>query len=270
MSFFSKTSGSYLMKLQLKLIAAAALIAVAGSASAKISTDYSTTGGELVFFAWDSAQGKSYQQDLGISYGSFLPGSANLSFNISVLGQAWTDYMASVGGTLAGTKWGVTGIFAADSATPGQYGLLTTVAAGTTAATLNTQTTKPLVTAIDKFDANFKALNNKNVNDQDISNNASFANAYNYKGLVGNTGGGLVFKDDNAIGTKSSFEYLLLVDSAPNSRTSNTLFAGTTLAFDGTTVSAVTAAVPEPTTYAMMIAGLMLVGGIARRRNSAK
>ncbi|MCC6535058.1 MAG: PEP-CTERM sorting domain-containing protein, partial [Burkholderiales bacterium] len=40
------------------------------------------------------------------------------------------------------------------------------------------------------------------------------------------------------------------------------------LAFDGGNVSLSVAAVPEPETYALFVAGLLLVGGYARRRRT--
>ncbi|MEC5217717.1 hypothetical protein RCH09_002679 [Actimicrobium sp. GrIS 1.19] len=262
------------MKLQLKLIAAAALIAVAGSASASIQQGNALAagGGELVFFAYDATQGKSFQQDLGMIFNNFLPTNASLpNFSASVLGANWTSYLASVGGSLAGTTWGVVGEYKGSGIQVNGQRLMTTVAAGTTAAQLAAQSTNKLATAVAAANANFLALNATNVADANVAVNASYVNAYDFTANVGNNlGSGLTFSNANAIGTAAAFTYF--ARTTTGALAANTAYNNAfSFNFDGSSISAVTvSAVPEPTTYAMMIAGLMLVGGIARRRNSAK
>jgi hypothetical protein len=262
------------MKFQLKtLVAAVALVAAAGQAAAvAMPLNNTATGTSLLFYAFDDATKTSYVQDLGQTFSSFLPtataAGANFSAGVSS-NTGWNEYLASVGNDTANTYWGVIGGISANAAST-QNGFMSTIRAGEssdgqTAAKAKSTVSGPLKNVLVGINGVTSTASTGFFSASAAGDN--IANNFQHNGF-----GNLVFNTDNLIGTSSAFQY----------GNSNAAFAVTTYAnadgnsafsFDGANVSyaVAVAAVPEPETYAMMLAGLMLVGGIAaRRRNSAK
>lgn len=262
------------MKLQLKTIAAAvALAVVAGSAAAAVPVTSTATGSELLFYAFDDATKTSYVQDLGQTYSSFLPTSAAAGANFSASissNTAWASYIASVAGDFSNTYWGVV---AGKSISP--KGLLTTVRAGDSGITTSSSGTvqggvttslnglmNGLNTATSSLASGYFTANGGTAADNIVNN---YGSGHNIAGKLGPD-----FHTDNLIGTSSTFEYLNLGGSVATNVYANA-YGNSTFSFDGTTLAYTVAAVPEPSSYAMMLGGLMLVGGIAaRRRKSGK
>ncbi|AXS81484.1 PEP-CTERM sorting domain-containing protein [Dechloromonas sp. HYN0024] len=89
------------------------------------------------------------------------------------------------------------------------------------------------------------------------------ANAGNFTNGMKNSWGGNAagWTTDNVVGTAADFYTVTAATSAAG----GTLVASG-ITFDGTTVAV--AAVPEPETYSMLAAGLLMLGAVARRRKA--
>lgn len=258
------------MKFKLKALAVATAFAlsagVANAGSINVSTTNATTndyagGSDLIFFAWTS--GKSFVQDLGISIANFLPASsaANTSQSFTADG-AYSSFLtaATSAGSQGSIKWGVVAV-RTDNLSNGlgdSYAAVTE-RIGTTAAQLAAQKSNNVTGMGNPFD---------------VFANATTATAY-YQGnptddnwskaLKSNFASKLAFNADNAVGTNGISFILLDSVGATTATPQETAFAGT-WGFDGSTVSYTVAAVPEPETYGMLAAGLLMLGAIARRR----
>jgi len=265
------------MKLQFKLIAAALVLAAAGSASAQVSTPTSANGSDILFYAFDNTTKNAFEMDLGPAYTNFLPGSAaaGTSFTDNIAASAaWAQYVAAEGGTTANTTWGVVG----GDKNAGAYGLLTTSTAGTdpSAVTSLGNIRGAIGTPL------FNLFNGLNL----VTNTAALTAGYFTNSTTGenignnfqNNGGiKLGFTTDNAIGTASQFNAFDVATGLVTSKPAATVYGNAngnaTFNFDGTTLSynvpSIVAAVPEPSTYLMMLIGMMLVtGAVIRRRDS--
>jgi hypothetical protein len=250
-------------------LALAALVAVAAPAFAAVQTAGDIGQAEYVFVATNGSG--SYFQDLGTSTDA-LSALMNTtgSFSQSVTGAEFTKFL-NFGGT--NTQWA---IIAAqpigDGFNPGEINAWTTrnvnQALGTVQNSQSNDATSNLAVAFIKAD---NASNPKVANNHLAS--AFGTSTYFTNALTGFNG---YFNARNAVGTSAQMVYL-----TPSSDTSdapsqyevlmNTSGSTYMASFDGTNVSisaAVTPAVPEPSTYAMLVAGLAAVGFVARRRKA--
>ena len=265
------------MKLKLKALAVASAMLFASGAFAAINNaEVGTTantpgdyagGSDLIFYAYtgSGATGKSYVQDLGVGMGAFLPAStaANTTTVFSILNGTAYGQLVAAGGTI---NWGVAAVH---SNTTGPFALgmdylFTTVNNSVTAATLANQTDSGIKNAVGVFDnfANYSATTTGGYYDS----NPDLANwATNLTSKIGPSS--LTFSAVNGVNASGvRFQMCDTPDGTSAKNTSQTAFAGT-FGFDGSALTyTVTAAVPEPGTYAMLLAGLMMIGGIARRR----
>jgi hypothetical protein len=274
------------MRFNLKSIVAAVAMSVA-SASAMASIQSGTVGnagggGELFFVAYDATAGikSSYIKDLGVTFSSFLTTptySALGSLNVSS-DTKWGTYLSNIGGVanLGNTRWAVvstlqdstiginnaqgskllvTGQAAAPAASNGQIA----AAAGE----INT------VFLPDLGDASGVAVNNSYVF------SASDVTPKNWSNIEqANVNSNLGFSIVNPIGTAANFYQLVRSSNrATTAGTVSTVLSNASTGyqwqFDGSSVYAAAAPVPEPETYGMLLAGLALVGAIARRRRAA-
>jgi hypothetical protein len=272
------------MKFQLKtLVAAVALIGATGSAFAAIPSVNAATGSELLFYVFDGVAKKSFTLDLGQTYASFKPGTSaaasDFSFSMSNYATPWNAYVASIGGDFSNTTWGVV---AGNNvaANNGGKGFLTTVQAGadTSEQTSNAAQSGvggPLKVWID--DLNVKTgiagvnLANGYFTDKPVQANITTGFGINHTGA-----GKFSFVLDNAIGTDSEFRTLNMFGSGGTATITQAAYANvhgnSKFSFDGNNLkyTVAVAAIPEPSSYAMMLAGLMLVAGVARRRHLNK
>ena len=265
--------------MKLKLIALAAMLA-AGSANAAIDGGNVNTGnGELFFSIWDTTQ--SYTRDLNVSIDAFqtslaAAGNLNLSFAADA---TFTSFLAGVADVNA-LKWN---IIATD--TSGARRNLTTY-------TLPEDTT-PLVADIGRSMAGGIQAKINNINGTaGFNSNGGLAGVGGDSAIflasdAGYTGNDISF--GTMLGNKAGFDTtgtvarnsyatglgFMRVDSAAIGTAvsglneySDNAFAVNAWLDGGNTlhIAAAVAPVPEPETYALMLAGLGLVGFMARRR----
>jgi hypothetical protein len=236
------------MNFKLKaLVAAVALAAVAGQASAALTLPTDTQTSDALFFALDIKAGTSYVYDLGSV--SSLTSTLSTGVNVTT-SSAWTSFAASAAST-SDITWGI--VYATGDANNYSWG--TTLTSGKTAAkVLSGKVNSGVATA---FDSYAKTTSLTQAGDSQFSN---ATDASNFVVSNKNTWGGnaTAWTDNNAIGTKANL-YTFVGGAAGTLSISG-------INFDGSTVSI--AAVPEPETYSMLAAGLLMLGAVARRRKA--
>lgn len=254
------------MKFNFKAIAAAVAMVAAGQAFAAIQPGNLTsgaTGGELVFYAFDDVTKTSYVKDLGVTFASFLATPTFASVNVS--GDAnWVSYLGSVNSDTSNTYWGVFASEKTSALSANGVNILTTARANAPANSSTSQVrgidgtfNTTYLGALQGTDVNY-AANLSYFSASTGTDNWAIALQHNLAGKVG-------FITDNAIGTAANFYRLSAAASATTNATLTTvLSAPTQITFDGTTLAV--AAVPEPETYSMLAAGLLMLGAVARRR----
>jgi hypothetical protein len=268
-----------------KPLVAALAVALAAPAFAAIAPG-ATGNGELFLVVQDSAAKVSFTLDLGITMDDFLvAGQAetgkSLSFNVAA-DSNWAAFTAAT--TAGNLKWGV---LAFDSfGGTANNRLLTTVRATDTEAKMTTSTNIGLAQGVGTTTAGsfFASVNNSgthNSNGQtDYSVNGSSVNAStdpSNKGYFGQPGGtsdtlngNMKFSNLNPVGTASLFYEVFPSGSSPGGFVKLDKFDNSqhqaAWNYDGSTLSYSLAAVPEPESYALMLAGLGALGLLARRR----
>jgi hypothetical protein len=280
------------MKMNFKLktlVAALALSAVATSANAAIDSGYGNS--ELVFSAWDADAGVGYTYDLnwdkflndmvGIDQAATVAGNDLLRANavvqssmIGANGVIFDDVLTGLPfGTSSNVQWNL-GAF--DSV--GRTRLLITQGdAGLPFASTNIQ----VKAAVTGFSAYAPTSNDFiTVAATDTYAVTSDTNGGAYAGNMGNGFVGNVADTTNVLGG-TSFMYLLAQEFVTSALGAKPSFQQQLLSFDNKAIFAKTylqdgawrlqiaAAVPEPETNAMMLAGLGLMGFIARRRRNS-
>lgn len=288
------------MKLKLKAILAAVTFAFAGTALADINPGNIVTAGpqqgngELFLSVWNNSLGQSYTRDLGINLSNFLPTGTAAPVN-AVAGNG-VDYAFGAAPTI-----GVGNVL-----NPGYlltFGLDASPASSILATLLSTSGTVWSVIGAENF-GNDRLLFTSNQTlpsfatsqlQSGTSNIATHLGAVNLlqTGAADPTANGSstatppsVAFSGTALGVNATISGLNTVAAVGQSldfwfanqtgTTTSTIsqFGGGEwlLASDGTlswNVEQVSAPIPEPGTWAMLMAGLAMVGGIARRRTQA-
>lgn len=278
------------MNFKLKaLVAALVLSASATSANAAISANSGNS--ELVFSAWDSVAGVGYTYDLnwtkflndmvGIDQATTVAGNALLTANAvvksSMIGAGGVIFDDVLTGLPFGTSSNVQWNLGAYDSTGRTRLLITQGDSGLPFASTN----DGVKTAVTVFGGYAPASNTFITTPADDTYAVTAStNGAAYAGNAGNGFTGKTVDTTNVLGG-SSFMYLL----APTTQSASAALAinQQLLSFDGKAIVAKTyfqdgawrlniaavAAVPEPETNAMFLAGLGLMGFIARRRRNS-
>ncbi len=237
------------------------------------------------------AQGTDIFASGALAYaGSPVSANWNLSANTSTVATGnwstqWTEFT-----TLAGNdyKWGViavdaTGPTAGASATNNvrNQSLFSTANAATTNASFTALTTSGVSNVKANFDS-FLAYTGNLGNHGTVDNGASVNSTNNVNGdlnrtLKGNFGQSSVGwnylanvgETQSVVLAMQSGSKVYVLGETNSLDTLHDVADRASFTFDGTTLSYQVSAVPEASTYAMLLAGLGAVGFIARRRKSA-
>ena len=279
----------------LKIAAAVALVAAAAPSMAKITILAENTN-ELVLNVWSVSQQASYTQDLGLTLGAMLAGgmsNAGYSFSAAVTSTLTSQAALANASDL---RWSVTVFDTAGDFQPDATRLLTTynpatapggfvptgpgsnIAAGPAIVAADIQSSQATWEA---FISNVNQVGGHTAAGNGSSYSTPSTNALgyllNFDAPAGNMQGFLQnFDTGLAQGASSNFYYFTggdadFADSPAKILQFKNSANNGTWTFDGSTVSYTLAAavpVPEPESYALMLAGLAALSMLAKRRNS--
>lgn len=261
-----------------KMKVAVAAIALTASMSAGAAMNNSASGdSSLILTLLDNTNNISATFDLGFSYSTFqaasvtTPGTVfswDLANNANY-SQAWNSFLGTA--VLSGSSWAV---FAGDNlgSGAGSRGMITTYASG------NTMTQSQLATGLGNFDSYIDANNSigthatvANGASSAISGNAfaESASAYGTTKKINNQGTLVVMNGFDQSMNVVSLQYVgtnQLANAAMTTYANAVGNATFNMASNGVLTFA--APVPEADSWAMLMAGLSLMGFIARRRTS--
>ncbi len=258
--------------MQIKKIALAVLaVAAAAPAFALIEGAGVEMGqAELVFVAYNDKA--SFVKDLGITTSAFLAQmNTTGTFDMSVLGSEYSRYLAQNG---SATLWSVVVANPIEFGfNPGEINYFGTKNVSQATFGVNNQLFNDGVNALSQHFATVDSVaNNAGIGSDAGINNIEWTGiagpgAIDYAAGFSNLAN--AYTTTNAVGVASEMVYL----TSSNANGSALVVGGAMgnpamrINFDGSTISAVSP-IPEPSTYAMLMAGLLAVGFVARRRQA--
>ena len=284
------------MKFNLRAMAFAAAALVSGAAQADFNNP-ATGDGTLLFVAIDADANIAFTADLGLTVSSFVNGTTftsglaapvtwNFATNATNSGIAGTNAWSTAYSTFTGTQTGgnfTWGVIAGESQSGGTVASRNTLSTGnaTPAQMLNLTTSAQVTNQLTPI-AQFSAAVN-NFGNLAAANTNGAATTTSSDGVAYVNGSGSIFNNFNSFntwsymlanGVSSTFQRAQQVPAQvtqfgnPNGPLDSLASNPITFTFDINTNTLVLAPVPEPGTYAMMLAGLAAVGFMARRRKS--
>jgi uncharacterized protein YjbJ (UPF0337 family) len=284
------------MNFKMKTLAVAAIAAMAMSGAAEARIQDGTTGNsELVFSAWDGAVGYTLDLNTILTLNDLVAGgAADGLFAVSppatvaasligsdgvIFDQLLTNFVGF--NDLGNVQWNLA---AGDSIS--RYRFLTTLGDSAADMNISNNNIKNAVTAFNGYvgGANGKSTDNVTMAVDGYANTV-LADGVAYAGNMGDNWAGKVNDTTSLLGASTSLWVLGMNNSSTTGIAGSTTgYINQLMTFDGRAVSASTyladdgyhlriaadvAAVPEADTWAMMLAGLGLMGFIARRRTQA-
>ncbi len=283
------------MKFNLKALAVAVGLAlVAGSASAAIRLpgDTGLNGSELFAVVYDTESKASFMKDLGLELQNFLPTPAgtgvtapgtNIPFNLTA-DSNWASFLALTDGSPT-LRFMVAAADTTGGSAPNGQRFMATGAANPFSNLQNQQISGNLAAAAVKFlgdnqnrgthsSATPVAANGSSVTTDDLAIN------FGKPGTMTPTWNGVTGNMTGALGDSLNFYFITRSSSAspslkPGGDQYDNLAGPFTWTFSqaaGGGAYALTYAapipIPEPETWALMLAGMAIVGSIARRRQA--
>lgn len=273
------------MSFKIKSLVAAVALVAAGQAFAAIDTSTSNVigtptnvgGTEVIFYAWDSVAGASFSFDTGIKFQDFRADSAaanaSQSFNFASLplaSSAYSSYISAIGGDFSNTTWGVFALRSGSAGGPlGSITVATTVRDNQDliAAEQGSGALKNMKLFVDQtlYTANqlgHAAGDNLTGDFATVGSNAYIGNS------IQDQLGGLTVVEATNFVDANEYKFFLVEATTNNSSAPVVSEYAGTWSFNGNSLNYTVAAVPEPETYAMLLAGLGLMGAVARRRRA--
>lgn len=261
------------MNFKLNALVAAALLVAAGSANAAISDNLSGNG-ELFLAVSDVVAGYSFVGDLGIAMDSFS-GATGQSFNLSSFSQ-WTPFLAAVGGNLSNANFAVLA-FDSTGTTAGSDRMMLSTSSTVALADLEATQSKVLGAAASAPNTWFGKVNTSTDvaggDMESVANGSAYSSVANTSTYFDTAvGGSILNKLPYSVYTSASeaakFGYMV-TGGTQSTLTPVVYTALGDFAINGNSLNYTVAAVPEAETYAMLLAGLGLVGFMVSRRRSA-